>query len=83
MMMMMAAAIDHVTVTGSHEHLMADPPDHTPYRSNMIPGLCANKIGNRGINDKTGEEYLQETAPALVLSAEISGVTAVLRNADM
>ena len=52
------------------------------YRSNMMPGLCANKIGNTVRNDKTGEVYLQETARALALSAEISGLTAVFGNGD-
>ena len=52
------------------------------YRSNMMPGLCANKIGSTVRNDKTGEVYLQETARALALSAEISGLTAVFGNGD-
>ncbi len=29
------------------------------YRSNMIQGLCANKVGGTVRNDKTGEIYLQ------------------------
>ncbi len=48
----------------------------------MIPVLCADKIGNTVLNEKTGEKYLQETARAFVLSAEISGLTAVFGNDD-
>ena len=51
----------------------------------MNPGLCANEIGSRVQNDKTGEVYLQETARALrlALTVETSRLTLAFGNEHM
>ena len=53
------------------------------HRANMNPVLAANKIASRVRNSKTRKEYLPETARALALAAEISGLTPAFGDGNM